>query len=81
MFNGKSWDLLKPYFAACWLKLCLYKVAKNHYDLVLKLDIWNVKAWFKRATACLNLCKMEEPRNDLLISRRFVLPMMKLRRN
>ena len=29
--------------AACWLKLWMYEAAKHHYDLTLKLDLFNVK--------------------------------------
>jgi len=35
--------------AACWLKLDAFGTAKNQRDFALKLDLFNVKARFRRA--------------------------------
>jgi len=37
--------------AACWLKLKEFKLDKQQCDLVMKLNMFNVKAHFQRAQA------------------------------
>jgi len=57
--------------AACCLKLNAYEEARNHYDLVLKLDFGNMKAQFRRAQTYLHLAMLEEAHKDLLSALEF----------
>lgn len=43
---------------ACWLKLCANEMALQNCDMVLKCDIFNVTARFRRALSFLGLGKV-----------------------
>ena len=52
---------------ACWLKLNEFEFAKRQYDLVMKLGLFNVRGWFKRAQTLLKMGLKEGARQDLLV--------------
>ncbi|KAJ8433631.1 hypothetical protein Cgig2_026811 [Carnegiea gigantea] len=57
--------------AACWLKLKEFELAKRQYDVVMNLDLFNVKARFRRAQALVNLGLKAEALQDLLVALSF----------
>ncbi|KAJ8425985.1 hypothetical protein Cgig2_009492 [Carnegiea gigantea] len=56
---------------ACWLKINYFESVKQHCDLVMQLDLFNVKARLRRDQALLNMGLRGEARQDLLVAVRF----------
>ncbi|KAJ8425357.1 hypothetical protein Cgig2_021920 [Carnegiea gigantea] len=65
----------------CWLKLCAYKVARDHFDFTIRLNSCNVKARFRRARALLKLGSVQEAYNDILLAFKFDLSNQEVKKN
>ena len=57
--------------AVCWLKLNEFELAKHQCNLVIKVDLFNVKARFRRAQTLIHLGLKEEARQYLPVTIRF----------